>query len=63
MDGPLELVGARDDDHLGERLQALEHGRQEQLLLRRAEPRRRARGEDDGADQDSWTVTFRITTG
>jgi hypothetical protein len=52
VDGALELVCAGDDDDLVEAPEALEHIRQEQLLLRRAEPRRRARGEDDGADQD-----------
>ena len=40
-----------------------EDGGKEQALLRRAEPRRGAGGEDDRRDQDSCTVTFSITTG
>ena len=42
----------------------LEHGGKEQPLLRRAEPRRCAGSEDDGADHQLFlTVTFSITTG
>lgn len=63
VDGAFELVGACDDDDLVERSEAREDFREEQLLLRCAEPGRCAGGEDDGADQDSWTVTFSITTG
>jgi len=46
-------VRSCDDDDLVDAGQPFEDGREEQALLRRAEPRRRARGEDDGSDQDS----------
>jgi len=46
-------VRSRDDDDLVDPGQPFEDGGEEQALLRRAEPRRRARGEDDRADQDS----------
>ena len=55
MDEPrvgLQLVGARDDDDLVElaaRARPLEHPAEQQPLLRRSEPGRRACGEDDGS--------------
>jgi hypothetical protein len=50
VDSALERVGACDHDDLVEPAHVLEHGREEQPLLRGAEPRRRSRGEDDGGD-------------
>jgi hypothetical protein len=44
---------SRDDDDLVDGRQPLEDAGEEEALLRRAEPRRRAGGEDDGSDQDS----------
>ena len=48
----LHFVRAEHDEHLVERgpMQPPEHLGQQQLLLRRAEARRGARGEDDGGD-------------
>ena len=64
VDRSLERVRPRDDDDLIEPLHVLEHGGKEQPLLRRAEPRRCAGSEDDGADHQLFlTVTFSITTG
>ena len=64
VDRAFERVRTRDDDDLVEPLYVLEHGGQEQSLLRRAEPRRCTGSEDDGADhQLLLTVTFSITTG
>ena len=64
----LELVRALDDDDLVDRslAQPLEHLREEESLLGRAEARRLARGEDDRGDaahQLSVTVTLEMTTG
>ena len=47
---------------LGNLLHPLEHGGEQQPLLRRAEARRRTGGEDDRA-YDDCTVTRSITTG
>ena len=63
-----ELVGALDDDDLvhGRLAEPLEHVREEDALLRAAEPRRLARREDDRGDahrQLSPTVTVFTTTG
>ena len=52
-DGAFELVRTRDDHDLIDAAESLEHGGEEQALLRRAEPRRGAGREDDGSDQDS----------
>jgi hypothetical protein len=48
----VDVVGAEDDEHVVHRAtaNALEHLGQEQLLLRRAEARGGACGEDDGGD-------------
>lgn len=49
----LDLVGAENDDDVVDRgaADAVEHLGQEEPLLRRAEARRGARGEDDSEDQ------------
>ena len=58
---------ALDDDDLVERAarEALEDAREQQLLLRRAEAGRGARGQDDRGDarHDDAAVTDSITTG
>ncbi|MDQ3067307.1 MAG: hypothetical protein M3R12_09195, partial [Actinomycetota bacterium] len=52
-----------DDDDLIEPVQLLEHRGEEQALLRRSEPARRAGRENDRSDQDVTTLIVSITTG
>src|SRR5947208_3975846 len=60
----VERVGALDHDDLADRglREALEHGGQEDELLRRAVAGRRARRQHDGPDQEIVTVACSIST-